>query len=100
VNTIDKPPSAELAPDQLDSDSLPAYPVLDRVLEQAIEQGVDGADIRAPEGAGEDTVRWVLRALDRNEYKRRQAPLVLRVSGKAFGTGRRLPIVHRSGWGV
>ena len=100
VNTIDKPPSAELAPDQLDSDSLPEYPVLDQVLEQAIERGVAGADIRAPEGAGEDTVRWVLRALDRNEYKRRQAPLVLRVSGKAFGTGRRLPIVHRSGWGV
>ena len=100
VNTIDKPPSAELAPDQPDSDSLPEYPVLDQVLEQAIERGVAGADIRAPEGAGEDTVRWVLRALDRNEYKRRQAPLVLRVSGKAFGTGRRLPIVHRSGWGV
>ena len=99
-STIAKPPSAELAPDQLDSDTLPAYPVLDQVLEQAIEQGVGGADIRAPEGAGEDIVRWVLRALDRNEYKRRQAPLVLRVSGKAFGTGRRLPIVHRSGWGV
>ena len=98
--TIDKPPSAELAPDQLDSDSLPPYPVLDEILSQAIEQRVPASEIRAPEGGDAETVSWVLRALDRNEYKRRQAPLVLRVSGKAFGTGRRLPIVHRSGWGV
>ena len=56
ATTIDKPPSAELAPDQLDSDSLPEYPVLDQVLEQAIERGVAGADIRAPAGAGDDTV--------------------------------------------
>jgi NAD+ synthase (glutamine-hydrolysing) len=99
-NTIDKPPSAELAPDQLDTDSLPAYPVLDEILAQAIEQGVPGGQIQPPNGAAAETVRWVLRAVDGNEYKRRQAPLVLRVSGKAFGTGRRLPIVHRSGWGV
>ena len=99
-NTIEKPPSAELAPDQLDTDSLPSYPVLDEILAQAIEQGVPGGRIEPPDGVAAETVRWVLRAVDANEYKRRQAPLVLRVSGKAFGTGRRLPIVHRSGWGV
>ena len=99
LHTIEKPPSAELAPGQLDSDSLPPYPVLDEILEQAIEQGRPLDEIQPPPGADVDTVRWVLRQLDLNEYKRRQAPLVLRVSAKAFGTGRRLPIVHRSGWG-
>ncbi len=99
LHTIEKPPSAELAPGQLDSDSLPPYPVLDEILEQAIEQGRPIDEIQPPSGADADTVRWVLRQLDLNEYKRRQAPLVLRVSAKAFGTGRRLPIVHRSGWG-
>ena len=99
-NTIEKPPSAELAPDQLDSDALPPYPVLDEVLAQAIEDRVPAIEIQVPGQSSPETVRWVLRAVDRNEYKRRQAPLVLRVSGKAFGTGRRLPIVHRSGWGL
>ncbi len=99
LHTIEKPPSAELAPGQLDSDSLPPYPVLDEILEQAIERGRPLDEIQPPPGADADTVRWVLRQLDLNEYKRRQAPLVLRVSAKAFGTGRRLPIVHRSGWG-
>ncbi len=98
VNTIDKPPSAELAPDQRDSDSLPEYDVLDAILEQAIEQGVPADEIVPPSGTSRDTVNWVLKQVDRNEYKRRQAPIVLRVSGKAFGTGRRLPIVHRTGW--
>ena len=98
-HTIEKPPSAELAPEQLDSDSLPPYPVLDEILEQAIELGRPVDEIQPPPSADADSVRWVLRQLDLNEYKRRQAPLVLRVSAKAFGTGRRLPIVHRSGWG-
>jgi NAD+ synthetase len=98
-NTIQKPPSAELAPDQRDTDSLPPYDVLDAILGQAIEEGRAGPEIRAPEGAERETVRWVLHTLDRNEYKRRQAPLVLRVSEKAFGTGRRVPIVQRAGWG-
>ena len=57
-------------------------------------------EIEPPPGATRETVAWILRAIDRNEYKRRQAPLVLRVSQKAFGSGRRIPIVHRSGWGV
>lgn len=95
--SIDKPPSAELAPDQLDTDSLPVYDVLDEVLQAAVERR---EVIAPPAGASAEDVAWVLRALDRNEYKRRQAPLVLRVSAKAFGTGRRVPIVHRSGWGV
>jgi NAD+ synthase (glutamine-hydrolysing) len=98
--TVAKPPSAELRPDQKDTDSLPPYDVLDEILRQAIEQGVPGHRIKPPAGATLETVRWVLRQIDSNEYKRRQAPIVLRVSRKAFGTGRRLPIVHRSGWGV
>jgi NAD+ synthase (glutamine-hydrolysing) len=96
-HTIEKPPSAELAPDQLDTDDLPSYDVLDAVLVQAIE-GARGAEaIEPPPGADRETVRQIVRRLDRNEYKRRQAPLVLRVTEKAFGSGRRLPIVHRYG---
>jgi NAD+ synthase (glutamine-hydrolysing) len=100
VGSIEKPPSAELAPDQLDSDSLPPYDALDAILTQAIERGVAGDRIEPPAGTDAATVGWVLRQLDRNEYKRRQAPVVLRVSPKAFGTGRRLPIVHKASWGV
>jgi NAD+ synthase (glutamine-hydrolysing) len=94
-NSISKPPSAELAPDQLDSDDLPPYELLDEVLYQAIEGGLGAASIRPPEGASAEVAEAIVRRLDRNEYKRRQAPLVLRVSRKAFGGGRRLPIVHR-----
>jgi NAD+ synthase (glutamine-hydrolysing) len=78
---------------------LPPYEVLDEILVQAVELGRHAAEIELPPGTDAERVRWVLQQLDRNEYKRRQAPLVLRVSPKAFGTGRRLPIVHRSGWG-
>ncbi len=99
-SSIHKPPSAELAPDQKDSDSLPSYDVLDAILEQAVEQGRSASEIEAPPGADADTVAWVLRQLDLNEYKRRQAPVVLRVSGKAFGSGRRIPIVQRVGSGT
>ncbi len=94
-NTIDKPPSAELAPDQLDTDDLPPYDVLDAVLAQAVEGELGVDAITPPPGADRETVRRIVTRLDRNEYKRRQAPLVLRVSEKAFGSGRRLPIVHR-----
>ena len=93
--TIEKPPSAELAPNQRDSDDLPAYDVLDAVLEQAIEGERGASAIAPPTGATAELAAGILRRLDRNEYKRRQAPLVLRVSSKAFGSGRRLPIVHR-----
>jgi NAD+ synthetase len=93
--TIEKPPSAELAPNQRDSDDLPEYAVLDAVLEQAIEGERAASMIAPPPGATRETVAGIVRRVDRNEYKRRQAPLVLRVSPKAFGSGRRLPIVHR-----
>jgi NAD+ synthase (glutamine-hydrolysing) len=94
-STIDKPPSAELAPGQLDSDDLPAYDALDAVLAQAIEGGLGPKSVRPPAGMTAEQAAAIVRRLDRNEYKRRQAPLVLRVSPKAFGAGRRLPIVHR-----
>jgi NAD+ synthetase len=94
-SSIEKPPSAELAPGQLDENDLPPYPVLDAVLEQAIEGGRGADEIEPPPGADRALVRQIVRRLDRNEYKRRQAPLVLRTSPKAFGSGRRLPIVHR-----
>ncbi|MBW2668155.1 MAG: NAD(+) synthase, partial [Deltaproteobacteria bacterium] len=95
LRTIEKPPSAELAPDQLDSDDLPPYEVLDAVLEQAIEGQRSASGIEVPPGTTAKAVRDIVKRLDRNEYKRRQAPLVLRTSPKAFGSGRRLPIVHR-----
>lgn len=95
-NTIEKPPSAELAPGQLDSDDLPPYEILDAVLEQAIEGGRGAADVEPPTGATRELVARILERLDRNEYKRRQSPLVLRTTRKAFGHGRRLPIVHRA----
>jgi NAD+ synthetase len=95
LRTIEKPPSAELAPDQLDSDDLPPYDVLDAILERAIEGGLSAEGITPPTGATPQTVRDVVDRLNRNEYKRRQSPLVLRTSPKAFGSGRRLPIVHR-----
>jgi NAD+ synthase (glutamine-hydrolysing) len=94
-NTILKPPSAELAPDQLDSNELPPYDILDAVLEQAIEGGRGAAGIELPEGCTAERAAWIVRRLDQNEYKRRQTPLVLRTSPKSFGAGRRLPIVHR-----
>jgi NAD+ synthase (glutamine-hydrolysing) len=95
ARTIDKPPSAELAPDQLDSDDLPPYEVLDAVLHQAIEGGRGADSLEPPPGTSRETALGILRRLDRNEYKRRQSPLILRVSTKAFGSGRRLPIVQR-----
>lgn len=95
LRSIEKPPSAELAPDQRDEDDLPPYAVLDAVLEQAIEGGLGAGAITPPPGASREVVAQIVRRLDRNEYKRRQSPLVLRTSPKAFGSGRRLPIVHR-----
>jgi NAD+ synthase (glutamine-hydrolysing) len=95
ARTIEKAPSAELAPNQFDSDDLPEYDVLDAILEQAIEGGLGAGDIAPPPGADRKVVEQVVARLDRNEYKRRQTPLVLRTSTKAFGKGRRHPIVHR-----
>jgi NAD+ synthase (glutamine-hydrolysing) len=94
-STIEKAPSAELAPDQRDDDDLPPYDQLDFVLRQLIEEEKSGAALLPPPGQSATLTREIERRLDRNEYKRRQGPLVLRTSTKAFGLGRRLPIVHR-----
>lgn len=94
INTIIKPPSAELRPDQKDSDSLPDYSVLDAILYAYIEQR-KGPETIINEGFDENTVRRVLRLVNQNEYKRHQTPPILRVSPKAFGMGRRMPIVAK-----
>ncbi len=95
IGTIDKPPSAELAPDQFDHNDLPNYDLIDQTLEQLIEGERNLETLETPEGSQREASLNVARRLDRNEYKRRQSPLVLRTSPKAFGTGRRMPIVHR-----
>ncbi|HEU5302062.1 MAG TPA: NAD+ synthase [Acidimicrobiia bacterium] len=94
TSILDKPPSAELRPDQLDTDSLPAYEVLDPIIEGYVEDDKSIADLEA-EGHDPETVRRVAALIDRNEYKRRQAPPGVRVSPKAFGKDRRLPITNR-----
>jgi NAD+ synthase (glutamine-hydrolysing) len=91
---LDKPPSAELRPGQLDSDSLPPYDELDAVLEEYVEGDRSISEI-VGEGHDPALVRHVVRLVDRNEYKRRQAPPGIRVSPKAFGRDRRLPITNR-----
>jgi NAD+ synthase (glutamine-hydrolysing) len=92
---ITRPPSAELAPDQRDEDNLPPYEVLDRILERYVEQDMSANAIVA-EGFDAATVARVVRMVDLNEYKRRQAPVGVRISRKAFGRDRRYPIT--SGW--
>ena len=93
-SSIDKPPSAELRPDQKDQDTLPEYDVLDGILELLVEQGRSVAEVVA-HGYDETIVRWILRRIDMNEWKRQQAAPGLRVTTKAFGVGRRIPIVQR-----
>ncbi len=94
--SITKVPSAELRPDQTDQDSLPPYPVLDRILRQLIEDATDPESlIRAGEDAA--TVRQVARLLELSEFKRRQGAPILRVTAKAFGVGRRMPIARAIG---
>jgi NAD+ synthase (glutamine-hydrolysing) len=95
-SVLERPPSAELRPDQLDEDSLPPYEVLDRILEAYVERD-EGIDALVAEGLPEETVMEVIRLVDRAEYKRRQAPPGIRVSTKAFGRDRRLPITNRFG---
>jgi NAD+ synthase (glutamine-hydrolysing) len=92
-NTIDKPPSAELRPDQKDQDTLPPYEVLDAILMAYIEEQKSAAEIAAL-GYELETVQWVIRRINLNEYKRRQAPPGLKVTRKAFGPGRRYPIAR------
>ncbi|MDQ6808366.1 MAG: NAD+ synthase [Verrucomicrobiota bacterium] len=94
LSTIDKPPSAELKPGQQDQDTLPPYDVLDEVLRLYVEENMSARDIVA-RGFNEKTVRWVQRRVDRNEYKREQAAPGLKVTSRAFGVGRRMPIAQQ-----
>lgn len=91
---IDKAPSAELRPDQKDTDSLPPYDVLDGILEAYVEEGQGLREI-VEGGFEEETAAWILEMVDRNEYKRLQAAPGLRITSKAFGPGRRFPVVKR-----
>jgi len=91
---LEKEPSAELRPDQRDQDTLPPYDVLDRILDLYIDAGRSFDEIVA-EGIDPEAARWVIRAANRNEYKRRQAAPGLKVTSKAFGVGRRMPIAAR-----
>jgi len=93
VSSIDKVPSAELRPNQTDQDSLPPYDVLDQILYQYVEEERSAAEI-IRNGFDEGTVLRVIRLIDRSEYKRRQAAPGLRVTGRAFGIGRRMPIAQ------
>jgi NAD+ synthase (glutamine-hydrolysing) len=94
VNSITKPPSAELKPDQTDQDTLPPYETLDAILQLSVEEQLDPAEI-AERGFDPEIVRWVQRRVDINEYKRRQAALGLKVTSLAFGIGWRMPIAQR-----
>jgi NAD+ synthase (glutamine-hydrolysing) len=94
-NTFTKPPSAELRPDQKDTDSLPEYEVLDRILSGYVEHYESVGEIAERNGLPEEMVRDIVRKVDRNEYKRQQAAPGLRITPKAFGVGRRFPIAHR-----
>lgn len=93
-NVFVKPPSAELRPDQVDQDSLPPYEVLDEIIELYVEQDLS-ADELIDRGLDAELVHKVLGLIRRAEYKRRQAAVGLKVTGKAFGMGRRFPIAHR-----
>jgi len=94
ISTIEKPPSAELKPNQKDQDTLPPYNILDEILQLYVEENLSARDIIA-RGFDEKTVRWVQRRVDLNEYKREQAAPGLKVTSRAFGMGRKMPIAHR-----
>ena len=94
--TLEKPPSAELRPNQKDSDSLPPYEILDAVLEDYVEAAHSAEQIAADHGFDIELVRRVVRMVDRAEYKRQQAAPGIKISAKAFGYGRRIPIAAKS----
>src|SRR5213075_1025199 len=94
ASTIEKPPSAELRPNQKDQDTLPPYDVLDAILRLYVEDNLSAAEIIG-QGFDGKTVRWVQRRVDLNEYKRAQAAPGLKVTSRAFGVGRRMPIAQR-----
>jgi NAD+ synthetase len=91
---IEKPPSAELKPNQKDQDTLPPYEILDHILHLYVEENLSARDIVA-RGLDEKTVRWVQRRVDLNEYKREQAAPGLKVTSRAFGIGRKMPIAQK-----
>ncbi len=93
-STIEKPPSAELKPNQKDQDTLPPYNVLDEILRLYVEENLGARDIIA-QGFDEKTVHWVQRRVNLNEYKREQAAPGIKVTSRAFGVGRRMPIAQR-----
>ena len=95
ATVITRPPSAELAPDQKDEDSLPSYDILDQILARYVEQDLSAEAIIA-QGFARDQVERAVRLVDVNEYKRRQAPIGIRISQRGFGRDRRYPIT--SGW--
>jgi NAD+ synthase (glutamine-hydrolysing) len=95
-NTIEKPPSAELRPDQKDSDSLPPYEILDAILEDYVEDSHSAEKIAADRGFDLELVKRVIRLVERSEYKRQQAAPGIKISAKAFGYGRRFPIAARA----
>ena len=95
-NTIAKPPSAELRPDQKDTDSLPPYEVLDPMLQAYVERYESAEEIVASQGVDRERVEQVLRLVERSEYKRQQAAPVLKVTAKSFGMGRRFPLAARA----
>jgi NAD+ synthase (glutamine-hydrolysing) len=90
--TLEKPPSAELRPEQRDTDSLPPYEVLDPILEAYVERYHSAEQIAEEQGIGVGLVRSVIQLVERSEYKRQQAAPVLKVTKKSFGMGRRFPI--------
>ena len=94
--TLEKPPSAELRPGQMDSDSLPPYDVLDAILEDYVEQAHSAEEIARDHGFAVEVVRSVIRMIERNEYKRQQAAPGIKISSKAFGYGRRFPIAAKA----
>ncbi|MBM3321874.1 NAD+ synthase [candidate division WOR-3 bacterium] len=91
---IDKPPSAELRPNQTDQDTLPPYDVLDEIIRRYVDEGESPDQIEAA-GFRTETVRWVVRAVNSSEYKRRQAAPGIRVTSRAFGIGWRMPVAAR-----
>jgi NAD+ synthase (glutamine-hydrolysing) len=93
-STLTKPPSAELRPNQTDQDTLPPYDVLDGILKLYIEEWLE-VDAIAAQGFDRDLVARVLKLVDTNEFKRAQAAPTIRVSNKAFGSGRDMPIAQR-----
>src|SRR6184192_4028965 len=93
-STIDKPPSAELKPNQKDQDTLPPYEILDEILRLYVEENLSARDIIG-RGLDEKIVRWVQRRVDLNEYKREQAAPGFKVTSRAFGLGRRMPIAQK-----